>query len=53
MSYKSKLIKITDFSTETLKAIRARSEVFQAMKENNFRPMILYLANLSLTINVE
>jgi hypothetical protein len=35
--YKGKPIKITpDFSTETLKARKAWSEVFQALKENNF-----------------
>jgi hypothetical protein len=42
ITYKGKSIKITsDFSTETLKAIRAWSEVFQAMNENNFNPRIL------------
>jgi hypothetical protein len=35
--YKGKPIKITaDFSTETLKARRAWSEVFQALNENKF-----------------
>jgi hypothetical protein len=29
---------------ETLKAIRAWSEVFQALNENNFSPRILYPA---------
>jgi hypothetical protein len=33
---------IADFSTETLKARRAWSEVFWALKENNFNPRILY-----------
>jgi hypothetical protein len=38
MTYKGKPIKITaDFSTETLKARRAWSEVFQALNENNFK----------------
>jgi hypothetical protein len=37
ITYKGKLIKITaDFSTETLKARRAWSEVFQALNENSF-----------------
>jgi hypothetical protein len=37
--YKGKPIKITtDFSTETLKARRAWSEVFWALNENNFNP---------------
>jgi hypothetical protein len=42
---KGKPIKITaDFSTETLKARRAWSEVFQALDENNFNPRIVYPA---------
>jgi hypothetical protein len=50
-TYKSKPIKITeDFSTETLKAIRSWSEVFQALNENNFNPRILYPAKLSFKI---
>jgi hypothetical protein len=48
ITYKGKSIKITsDFSTETLKARRAWSEVFQALNENNFNPRILYPAKLS------
>jgi hypothetical protein len=48
--YKGKPLKIpADFSTETLKAIRA--EVFQALSENNLTPRILYPANLSLKID--
>jgi hypothetical protein len=40
--YRGKPIKITaDFSTETLKARRAWSEVFQPLNENNFNPRIL------------
>jgi hypothetical protein len=36
---KGKAIKITaNISTDTLKARRAWSEVFQAMNENNFNP---------------
>jgi hypothetical protein len=38
---------IADFSTENLKARRAWSEVFQALKENNFNPSILYPVKLS------
>jgi hypothetical protein len=46
--YKGKPIKITaDFSTETLKARRAWSEVFRALNENNFNPRKLYTAKLS------
>jgi hypothetical protein len=50
--YKGKPIKITaDFSTETLKARRAQSEVFWALNENNFNPRILYLVKLSFKID--
>jgi hypothetical protein len=43
ITYKCEPIKRTaDFSTETLKARRARSEVFQAPKENNFSCRIFY-----------
>jgi hypothetical protein len=52
ITYKSKPIKITaDFSTETLKARRAWSEVFQSLNENNFNPRILYPAKLSFKID--
>jgi hypothetical protein len=50
ITYKGKPIKITDFSTETLKARRAWSEVFQALKEN-FNPRILYIAKLAFKID--
>jgi hypothetical protein len=30
------------FGTETLKAKRGWTEIFQALKENNFSPRILY-----------
>jgi hypothetical protein len=52
ITYKGKPIKITtDFSTETLKARRTWSEVFQALNENNFNPRILYPAKLSFKID--
>jgi hypothetical protein len=52
ITYKGKPIKITaDFSIETLEARKAWSEVFQALKENNFRSRILYPAILSLKID--
>jgi hypothetical protein len=52
IAYKGKPIKIkVDFSTETLKARRAWSEVFQVLKENNFSPRILYAAKLSFKID--
>jgi hypothetical protein len=50
--YKGKPIKIiADFSTETLKARRAWSEVFQGLKENNFSPRKLYQGKLSFKID--
>jgi hypothetical protein len=36
---------------ETLKAKRARSEVFWALNENNFNPRLLYPAKLSFKID--
>jgi tRNA A37 threonylcarbamoyladenosine dehydratase len=41
-TYKNKSIIVTDFSTENLKTRRAWSEVFHALKENNFKPRLLY-----------
>jgi hypothetical protein len=41
------------FSTETLKARRAWKEVFQVLKENNFKPRILYSTKLSFIIEGE
>jgi hypothetical protein len=50
--YKGKPIKITaDFSRETLKARRARGEIFRALNENSFNPRMLYPAKLSLKID--
>jgi hypothetical protein len=52
ITYKGKPIKITaDFSTETLIAGRAWSEVFQALNENNFNPRKLYPEKLSFKID--
>jgi hypothetical protein len=52
ITYKGKPIKITaDYSTETLKARRAWSEVFWTLNENTFNPRILYPAKLSLKID--
>jgi hypothetical protein len=51
-TYKGKPIKITeDFSTETLKARRAWSEVICAPNENNFNPRILYSEKLTFKID--
>jgi hypothetical protein len=53
ITYKGKPIKTTaDFSTETLKARRAWSEVFQALNENNFNPRVLHPAKLSFKKDV-
>jgi hypothetical protein len=50
-TYTGKTIKIrADLSIETLKTRRAWSEVFQALKENNFNPRILYPAKLSFKL---
>jgi hypothetical protein len=52
LTYNSKPIKIiADFSTQTLKARRACSEEFQALKENNFSAKILYLEKLLFKID--
>jgi hypothetical protein len=52
ITYKGKPSKITaNFSTETLKARKAWSEVFQALNEDNFNPRILYPAELSFKID--
>jgi hypothetical protein len=47
ITYKGKSIKMTAvFSIKTSQARRAWNEVFQALKENNFSPRILYPAKL-------
>jgi hypothetical protein len=52
ITYKGTHIKITaNFSTETLKARRACSEVFWALNENNFYPRIYYPGKLSFKID--
>jgi TPP-dependent 2-oxoacid decarboxylase len=52
ITYKGKSIKIiADLSTETLKARKAWSEVFQALKANYFSLRILYPAKLSFKID--
>jgi hypothetical protein len=51
ITHKTTPIKITaDFSTKTLKARRAWSEIFWALNENNFNSKILYPPKLSLKI---
>jgi vacuolar-type H+-ATPase catalytic subunit A/Vma1 len=52
ITYKCKPIKITaDFSTETLKARRAWSDIFWALNEKNFNPRILYPAKPSFKMD--
>jgi hypothetical protein len=46
ITYKVNLIKIADFSTETLKARRAWKDVFQVLKQNNCQFRLLYAAKL-------
>jgi hypothetical protein len=52
-TYKGKLIRITDFATETVKARRSWDDVFQALKDNNCQPRLLYPAKLSFRIKEE
>jgi hypothetical protein len=54
ITHKGKPIKMTaDFSTETLKPRWVWSEVFGALNEKNFSPMILYTPKLSLKVDRE
>jgi hypothetical protein len=48
-----KAIRITEFSTETLRTRRAWNYVFQALKESNYQPRLLYQAKLSFIIEGE
>jgi hypothetical protein len=51
--HNGKTIKTTiDFSIETLKARKAWSERFQALKENDFSSKVLYLIKLSFKIEI-
>jgi hypothetical protein len=42
VTYKGKLIKITDLSIEILKAMRTRRDAFQVLKENNCQSVLLF-----------
>jgi hypothetical protein len=54
VTYKGKPIRITpDFSTETMKARRAWSEVMQTLREHECQPRLLYPAKLSINIDGE
>jgi hypothetical protein len=52
VTYKGRLIRRTaDFSTETMKAGRAWSQVMQTLRELKCQPRILYPAKLSINID--
>ena len=54
VTYKDRPIRIIpDFSTETMKAKRAWSEVMQTLREHKCQPMLINLAKLSITIDRE
>ena len=54
VTYKGRPIRITpDFSTETMKARRAWSEVMQTLREHKCQPRLLYPAKLSINIDGE
>ena len=51
VTYKGKPIRITsDFSTETMKARRAWSEVMQTLREHKYQPRLLYQQNSQSTL---
>jgi hypothetical protein len=54
VTYKGRHIRITpDFSPETMKARRARTDVIQTLREHKCQPKLLYPDNLSITIDGE
>lgn len=54
VTYNGKPIRITpDFSTETMKARRAWSDIMQTLREHRFQPRLLYPAKLSVFIDGE
>jgi hypothetical protein len=53
VKYIDKPIRIADFSTETLKAIRAWNDISLAMKENYCQQRLMYLAKVSFTLEGE
>ena len=54
VTYKGRPIRIIpDFSTETMKARRAWSEVMQTLREHKCQPRLLYPAKLSINIDRE
>jgi hypothetical protein len=54
VTYKGRPIRITqDFSTETMKARKAWSEVMQTLREHKCQPRLLYQAKLLINIDGE
>ena len=52
ITYKCRPIRITpDFSTETVEARRASSELIQTLREHKCQPRLLYPAKLSINID--
>jgi hypothetical protein len=54
VTYKGRPIRITqDFSTETMKARKAWSEVMQTLREHKCQPRLLYPAKVSINVDGE
>jgi hypothetical protein len=54
VTYKGRPFRITsDFSPETMKAIRSWTDVILTLREHKCQPRLLYLAKLSITIDGE
>ena len=54
VTYKGRPIRIKpDFSTETMKARRAWTDIMQTLREHKGQPKLLYPAKLSITIDRE
>ena len=54
VTYKGRPNRITpDFSTETMKARRAWTDIMQTLREHKCQPKMLYPAKLSITIDRE
>ena len=54
VTYKGRPIRITpDFSTETMKARRAWTDIMQTLREHKCQPKLVYPAKLSITIDGE
>jgi hypothetical protein len=54
VTYNNRPVRITpDFSTETMKARKAWSEVMQTLREHKCQPSLLYPTKLSINIDRE